>query len=110
MTLWSAIALAVFSGLWPGVVPRIVTVLTPVVAVPVAVRVSTVLLAVTGLAGFKLAVTPLGRPSTARVTAPVKLVRAMEMVVFPVAPWMTETAPGLPSGYTTRPALPSPSA
>jgi hypothetical protein len=52
-------------------VPVIVTVTgPPTVAVPEAVRVSTLVLAVVGL-GLKLAVTPLGSPVAASVTPPV---------------------------------------
>jgi len=50
-------------------VPVIVTVYVPAVAVALAVRVST-LLPVVGLVPSE-AVTPLGRPDTARVTLPV---------------------------------------
>lgn len=61
-------------------VPAMFTVKDPVVAVPVADRVKT-LLAVAGLVP-NVALTPLGNPDAVRVTLPLKPLRALiEMVV-----------------------------
>lgn len=65
--------------------PEIVTVEVPVVAVPLAVRVSRLVAAV-GLAP-KDAVTPLGNPEAARVTLPANgLTSITVMVSVPLAP------------------------
>jgi len=63
--------------------PVIVTVTAPVAAVPLAVKVS-VLVVLAGL-GLKAAVTPLGRPDAERVTLPLKLATGlMVMVLVPL--------------------------
>lgn len=57
----------------------------PIAAVPVAVNVNALVLAV--LLGLKVAVTPLGRPDTEKVTFPVKpLIEVMVMVLVPLEP------------------------
>lgn len=71
----------------------IVTVDVPVVAVELAVNVTTLVEVV----GFvpKVAVTPAGNPEADRVTLPVKPFRsATEMVLVPVPPCATETLVG----------------
>lgn len=63
-------------ALWEPEVPVIVTVYCPRLAVLLAVSVSKLLPEELGTAvglGLKDAVTPLGRPETARLTLPVKL-------------------------------------
>jgi len=71
-------------------VPVIVRVADPAVAVGDAVRVRMLVLVV--LAGLKDAVTPAGRPLTARLTAPLKPLRSSTVVVLvPLLPWMTLT-------------------
>jgi hypothetical protein len=66
-------------------VPVIVTVAAPVVALPLAVKVSVVEL-VEGF-GLKAAVTPLGKPVAEKVTLPLKpFVGATEIVLVPPAP------------------------
>jgi hypothetical protein len=70
-------------------VPVIVTVEVPAVAVPVAVKVTT-LLPVVGLVA-NAAVTPVGNPVAANVTLPVKLFRSVTvMVSVAVLPAVTE--------------------
>jgi hypothetical protein len=69
-------------------VPVIVTVEVPVVAVVLAVNVTT-LVDVVGLVP-KLAVTPLGRPEADKVTLPVKPPEGVSvMVLFPLVPCFT---------------------
>jgi hypothetical protein len=69
-------------------VPVIVTVDVPVVAVALAVSVST-LVPVVGLVP-NVAVTPLGRPDAASVTLPVNPFRSFTvMVLVPLLPWVT---------------------
>ena len=71
-------------------VPVMVTVAKPRVAVLEAVRVSVLLLV--ALAGLKDAVTPAGRPVAERATEPVKLLRAVTMIVLvPEVLWTTLT-------------------
>jgi len=66
-------------------VPVMVTVVAPVVAEPLAVRVST-LVEVVGLVA-NAAVTPLGRPEAARVTEPVNGLTSVTVIVsVPLAP------------------------
>ena len=70
-------------------VPVMVTVDVPVVAVALAVRVSTLVPVV----GFvpNVAVTPLGRPEAASVTLPVNpFTSCTVMVLVPLLPWVTE--------------------
>jgi len=65
----------------------------PVAAVPVADRVKRLLV----VAGFvsNVALTPFGKPDTARLTLPLKPLRAlMEIVVEPEAPWRMATPAG----------------
>ena len=69
----------------PPEVPVTVTVKVPVVAVPVADKVRTLL----AVAGFvpKTALTPLGQPEAVKLTLPLKPLRGLiEMVVEPEAP------------------------
>ena len=47
-----------------------------------------------GAAGSNAPVTPVGALPRLKVTAPVKLVRAMVTVVVPVVPWMIVSAAG----------------
>lgn len=69
----------------PPDVPVMVTVNEPVVAVPVAARVKT-LLAVAGFVA-KVPLTPLGKPDAAKLTLPLKPLSALiEIVVEPEAP------------------------
>ena len=81
-------------------VPVTVTVAGPVVAVPLAVKVSVELAlppagGVTGLLE-KDAVTPLGKPAAPSVTAELKpLMLVAETVLAPLAPWVMLTEPGL---------------
>lgn len=73
--------------------PVIVTVDVPVVAVELAVNVTTLVEVV----GFvpKVAVTPAGNPEADRVTLPVKPFRSVSVIVLvPVEPWATETLVG----------------
>jgi hypothetical protein len=68
-------------------VPVMVTVEVPVVAVALAVRVST-LVPVVGLVP-NVAVTPLGRPDAASVTLPVNpFTSCTVMVLVPLPPWV----------------------
>lgn len=70
-------------------VPVIVTVDVPVVAVELAVKVSTLV----PLVGFvpNAAVTPLGRPDAASVTLPVNPPASVTvMVLVPLLPWVTD--------------------
>ena len=73
--------------------PVIVSVNTPVVAVPLAVNVKVpVLVALTGL---KEGVTPLGRPEADKLTLPLKpFSGVIETVLVPLAPCGTVTLPG----------------
>lgn len=74
-------------------VPVMVGVKEPVAAVPVADRVKRLLV----VAGFvsNVALTPFGKPDTARLTLPLKPLRAlMEIVVEPEAPWRMATPAG----------------
>ena len=74
-------------------VPVIVTVAAPVVAVALAVNVSTLVPVV----GFvpNAAVTPLGRPDAARVTLPLNPPTSVtEIVLVPLPPWVTVTLLG----------------
>jgi len=74
-------------------VPVIVTVAGPVVAVLLAVNVS-VLVEVVGL-GLNDAVTPEGNPDADKVTLPVKPLRSVSvMVLVPLEPCVTLTLPG----------------
>jgi hypothetical protein len=76
-------------------VPVIVTVAAPKVAVLEAVRVSVLLVPVTD-AGLKLAVTPLGKPLAVMATVPVNPpVRVIVMVLVPLAPRFTVRLDGL---------------
>lgn len=71
-------------------VPVMVTVARPRAAVLEAVSVS--VLVVVALAGLKDAVTPAGRPVATRLTEPVKLLRAVTVIVLlPEVPWATLT-------------------
>lgn len=72
-------AMVVVAGRAPDV-PVIVTVKDPVVAVLLAVRVST-LLPVVGFVPNE-AVTPLGKPDAARVTLPVKPPTSVTLIVL----------------------------
>src|SRR5215831_10759955 len=73
----------------PPPVPVTVTVAAPRVAVPEAVKVSTLLVPVAE-AGLKLAVTPLGNPLALKATLPVKPpVRVIVIVLVPLAPRLT---------------------
>lgn len=75
-------------------VPVMVKDTVPVVAVPLAVRVS-VLVVLVGL-GVKAAVTPLGNPVTLRVTLPVNpFCGVTVMVLVALPPWRTATEFGL---------------
>jgi hypothetical protein len=68
--------------------PVTVTVAVPVVAVDAAVNVK--MLEVAVVAGLNEAVTPLGRPATARVTLPLNpLMGVTVMVSVALAPWVT---------------------
>src|SRR5262245_51195350 len=78
----------------PPPVPVTVTDEVPVAAVAEAASVTTLLLAVVE-AGLKVAVTPAGRPLAVNATAPVKLVRAIVIVLVPLAPWTPVRAVGL---------------
>lgn len=87
--------------------PLMVTVNVPSAAVALAVRVSVLLLAVP--AGLKEAATPLGRPEADKLTAPLKpLIGLMLIVLAAVFPWTTLKLPGeavsvkLPGGLTVR--------
>ncbi len=74
-------------------VPVMVTVELPVVAVELAVRVSTLVPVV----GFvpKAAVTPLGRPEAARVTLPVNPPTSVTVIVLvPLPPCVIDRLPG----------------
>jgi hypothetical protein len=74
-------------------VPVMVTVTVPVVAVPLAVNVTTLVLVV----GFvpNAAVTPAGRPEAASVTLPLKPLRGATVIVLvPVPPCTIVTAAG----------------
>lgn len=74
-------------------VPVMVTLLVPAVAVLDAVNV-TVLVPVVE-AGLKLAVTPLGKPLAASATVPVKPLDGLTVIVLlAVPPWATETLVG----------------
>lgn len=53
--------------------------------------------------GANAAVTPVGRPSTVRVTPPVKLVRARSMVLVPFAPRATVNVAGVADNPTLWP-------
>jgi hypothetical protein len=88
-------------------VPWIVTVTVPVAAVPVAVKLSK-LLVVAGL-GLKSAVTPLGKFKAERVTLPLKpFVGVIVMVLVPLLPCVTVTLLGeaerlkFAEGFTVR--------
>jgi hypothetical protein len=73
---------------WLGALPRIVTVASPVAAVLLAARVSTLELVV-GLVA-KDAVTPLGRPDAVRVTASLNPFAPVTMMLLvPLAPCVT---------------------
>ena len=75
-------------------VPVMVTVADPVVAVLEALSVSVLLLVVED--GLKLAVTPLGKPLALSATLPVNPPLAVTVTVLvPLAPWFTVTLPGL---------------
>src|SRR5262245_30841589 len=71
----------------------IVTVAAPSVAEVEAVKVATTELPVVAVAGLNATVTPLGRPVALIVTAPVKLVRLIVMVLVPLAPCATVSGP-----------------
>jgi len=73
--------------------PAMVTEKVPTAALPVAVKVSELLLVV--LAGWKFALTPLGRPEQDRLTLPVKPFCALMVIVVaaPVVPSPTLAAP-----------------
>jgi hypothetical protein len=74
-------------------VPVTVTVAVPTAAVPLAVSVSALVLAV--LLGFKDAVTPLGSPDTDKLTFPVKPFSGVTVIVVePVAPCVIVTLLG----------------
>ena len=71
-------------------VPTTDRVTEPIAAVPLAVSVNTLVLAV--LLGLKDAVTPFGRPDTAKVTFPVKPFSGVTVIVLvPLAPCLTVT-------------------
>ncbi len=73
----------------------IVTVDVPVVAVPLAVNVSVLVLVV--LLGLNDAVTPLGRTEVARLTLPVKPFCGVTVIVLvPLVPWVIVTLLGDP--------------
>jgi hypothetical protein len=81
---------------WTNVplVPVTVTVALPSVAVEEAVNVSTLLVPGAG-DGLKLAVTPVGNPLAARVTAPANPpVRVIVIVVVPLMPKATDKVAG----------------
>jgi len=73
-------------------VPVIVTLAAPNVAVLDAVNVAVTVLPVVAVEGLNATVTPVGSPLAAKLTAPVKLVRLMAMVLVAVAPRATEVA------------------
>jgi hypothetical protein len=87
------------AAVWVSVplVPVMVTVAAPAVAVVDAVSVSTLLVpVVVVVAGLKLAVTPVGRPLAVNVTAPANpLTRVMVIVLVPLAPWLILKVAGL---------------
>ena len=71
----------------------IVTVTVPVVAVLLAVNVK--VLVFVALTGLRLAVTPLGRPEAARLTALLKPFTGMTVTVLvPLLPWVIVTLLG----------------
>src|ERR1039458_4592584 len=79
--------MVVFAVVLPEV-PVIVTVAAPVVAVLLAVNVST--LELVDDVGLNEAVTPLGRPDAVNVTLPVNgLTSVTVMVSVPLLPWVT---------------------
>jgi len=66
----------------------------PVVAVPLAVNVSVLVLVV--LLGLNDAVTPLGRTEVARLTLPVKPFWGVTVIVLaPLVPWVIVTLDGV---------------
>jgi hypothetical protein len=78
-------------------VPVMVTVAEPTVAVAEAVNVAVTELPVVAADGLNATVTPDGRPVAAKLTAPVKLLRLMAMLVPALAPRATETGLADPS-------------
>jgi hypothetical protein len=76
-------------------VPVTVNAAFPVVAVLLAVKVSTLLVVL--LVGLKEAVTPLGKPEIVKVTEPVKPPDGVTMIVLvpPAAPRVIETDAGV---------------
>ena len=80
----------------PVPVARIVMVLVPTGVAPVVVSCNVVVAPVPVLGfGVKVAVTPAGRFSAAKVTSPVKLVRARAMLVVEVAFFAMDNAAGV---------------
>ena len=75
-------------------VPVMVTVAAPSVAVLDAVNVAVTELPVVAVEGLNATVTPAGSPMAVKPTAPVKLVRAMAMVVLAVPPRASDNDPG----------------
>ena len=72
----------------PPDAPETVTVTVPVGAVPLAVSVNVLVLAV--LLGLNDAVTPLGRPDADKLTLPLKPPCGVTvMVLVPLVPWTT---------------------
>jgi hypothetical protein len=75
-------------------VPLRVTVAPPSVAVPDAVNVAVTEFPVVAVDGLNATVTPLGKPLAVKLTAPVKLVREMAIVVLAVPPRASDSDPG----------------
>jgi len=91
----------------PPPVPLMVTVTgPPSAAVADAASVSTLLFPVV-LFGLKEAVTPLGKPLALRVTALVKLVRAIVIVLVVLLPWATLRLVGLAERVKSPPEPPN---
>jgi hypothetical protein len=84
-------------------VPVMVTVAEPTVAVLEAVNVAVTLLPEVAVAGLKATVTPDGNPLAAKLTAPVKLLRLIAMLVPALAPRATDT--GLAEPKVKSPAV-----
>jgi hypothetical protein len=86
VAVWLTVSAIVVVRVRPPPVPVIVTVTgPPSVAVLEAASVSVLLLPVV-LLGLKVAVTPVGKPLALNVTALVKLVRVMLIVLVPLVP------------------------
>ena len=88
------VTVAVFTLLHPPLVPVMVTVAGPSVAVAEAVKFTVLLVPVVD-AGLKLAVTPVGNPLALNATLPVKPpVRVIVIALFAVKPRVTFTLVG----------------